>query len=110
MDLKEIVNEAILTYVLCLSDGNFAKLPPENKVNLVIKLSPKLSALAKKPTSEPDKALGLFGVSPCCLPAQKEIDNAYGAVISEDMRLNLNYGSKDYFVKGIHFCYWHNKG
>ena len=24
-----------------------------------------LSALAEKPTSEPDKALGLFGVSPC---------------------------------------------
>jgi len=63
MDLKEIINEAILTYAIGLTSDKFQKLPPDKKVEQIIKINPKLRALAENSTSEPDKALGLFGVT-----------------------------------------------
>ena len=63
MDLKEIVKEAILTYAISLTNEKFQELPPDRKVEEIIKINHNLRALAENSTSEPDKALGLFGVS-----------------------------------------------
>jgi len=71
MELKEIIKEAILTHSILSMDEDYRKLPPVKKIDMIIKMSIDLSSLAEKTTSEPDKALGLFGVVPCLLENYK---------------------------------------
>lgn len=65
MDLKQLINEVIITYISLSFEEDFVKMPKDKKIEKIIKCNSLLGALAEKLTSEPDKALDLLGVVPC---------------------------------------------